>query len=115
LDPASQQKITEIKERMGSLERTLEEDVAKKQRNSRKSASHSLVLLPGQGDGESSDEQSAPEDELDLEPSHLASEDAAYYDDADDELMDLGVIFGKMRITERIGGFVRPKFAQEVC
>ena len=32
----------------------------------------------------------------------------------DDDLLDLGIQLGKMRITERIGGFFRPKISQEV-
>ena len=43
-------------------------------------------------------------------PTPLAWADAAYYEDADDDdFMDLGVQVGKMRITERLGGYVRPK------
>lgn len=113
LDQASQQKLADLKERMGTLERSLEEDIAKRNRQNR-AKTRAAVLLPGQEDEESSDDPTAPEDEQDLEPTPLATEDAAYYDDADDDLMDLGVQFGKMRITERIGGFVRPKISEEV-
>lgn len=50
-----------------------------------------------------------------MEPSPLASVDAAYeVDGDDDDLLDLGIQMGKMRITERIGGFFRPKISQEV-
>lgn len=66
-------------------------------------------------DDDSSDDAADPfDDEKDLEPTPLAVMDAAYYDDADDDLMDLGVRFGKFRVTERIGGFVRPKLLEEV-
>lgn len=42
--------------------------------------------------------------------------DAAYeVDGEDDDLLDLGIQLGKMRITERIGGFFRPKISEEVC
>jgi hypothetical protein len=44
----------------------------------------------------------------------MAMQDAMYDDDADDELMDLGIQLGRMRITERIGGFFRPKMSEEV-
>lgn len=46
----------------------------------------------------------------------MAVEDAAYdeVDGDDDKLLDLGISLGKMRITERIGGFFRPKISQEV-
>ena len=65
--------------------------------------------------GSSDEEPTGPDDENNLEPTPLAFQDALYYDDADDDLMDLGVQVGKMRITERLGGFVRPKIAFEVC
>ncbi len=61
-------------------------------------------------------EDGPQEDEKDyLEPTLLAVEDAAYdVDGNDDDLLDLGIQLGKMRITERIGGFFRPKISQEV-
>lgn len=41
--------------------------------------------------------------------------DAAYeVDGEDDDLLDLGISLGKMRITERIGGFFRPRISEEV-
>ncbi|KAF2433726.1 hypothetical protein EJ08DRAFT_38324 [Tothia fuscella] len=113
LDPASQLKLAEIKEKMGSLERTLEDDVA---RRGRSSSIASIGGLQMSGLSESSDDEPAgPEDEKDLEPTPLAFTDAAYYEDADDDLLDLGVQIGKMRLTERVGGFVRPKFSQEIA
>jgi hypothetical protein len=55
------------------------------------------------------------DDEKDLEPTPLAVVDAVYEDDADDDdLLDLGIQIGRMRITERIGGFFRPRLAQEL-
>ena len=116
LDQASQLKLTEIKEKVGSLERLLERDVAK--------SSSSNVGGGGEGRGEGrglrdldkDDDLPANEDEKDLEPTPLAVVDAAYGDDGeDDDLLDLGIQLGKMRITERIGGFFRPKISQEVC
>lgn len=106
LGSAAQLKLTEIKEKMGSLEKTLERDVARRPiKDSPKS--RDIVPLPGLGDEDSTDECTAPEDEQDLEPTPLATEDAAYYEDADGDLMDLGIAFGKVRLTERIGGLVR--------
>src|SRR5882757_2908419 len=97
--------------RPSQARRSQEEDVARRGSTSRSTdASHSQ--LPGQDGGDSADELTAPEDERDLEPTPLATEDAAYYDDADDDLVDLGVQLGKMRITERVGGFVRPKLSE---
>jgi hypothetical protein len=112
LDPEAQLKLAEIKEKMGTLERTLEDDVARRGRAS-SSASTGGLELPGFTES-SDDEPTGPEDEQNLEPTPLAFTDAAYYEDADDDLLDLGVQIGKMRLTERIGGFVRPKFSQEV-
>jgi hypothetical protein len=63
------------------------------------------------------DDLPGAEDERDLEPSPLSVGDAVYDDDADnadDDMLDLGIQIGKMRITERIGGFFRPKISQEV-
>src|ERR1700761_3306866 len=96
---------------MGTLERTLEEDVARGSLGER-GDSHSGLNLSSESSDE--DESPGPEDEKNLEPTPLAFIDAAYYEDADDDTMDLGVQIGKMRITERLGGFVRPKIAFEV-
>lgn len=64
------------------------------------------------------DDLPAAEDEQGLEPTPLAVVDAAYDDEGDgeqnDDLLDLGIQLGRMRITERIGGFFRPKIANEV-
>lgn len=111
---ASQLKLTEIKEKVGSLERLLERDVAKSATTATTIASTSRDrALP-----DDADEENLPalEDEKDLEPTPLAVVDAAYLPDGeDDDLLDLGIQMGKMRITERIGGFFRPKISQEVC
>ena len=107
LDSASQLKLTEIKEKMGSLERVLEQDVAKKGTRRR---GGSLA----DAEGEEVDFAPEPEDEKYLEPSALTVQDAVYDEDADDDLADLGFQMGKMRLTDRIGGFFRPKMAEEV-
>jgi hypothetical protein len=123
LDSASQLKLTEIKEKMGVLERGLEVEVAnaKKQqqlnRNGGTSSSKregnqgnvkhirkGSVDLPGELPYEESEQHDAvnvPEDEKDLEPTPLAVVDAAYDDDADDDMLDLGVKMGKMRYAEK--------------
>ena len=46
----------------------------------------------------------------------IAALDLNYEDDADgaDDIIDLGIQVGKMRITERIGGLNRPRIAEEV-
>ncbi|KAJ5534084.1 hypothetical protein N7527_000338 [Penicillium freii] len=48
-----------------------------------------------------------------LEPTPLAVQDAAYADEADD-VEDLGFRIGRMRIGERIGGYYRPRIADEI-
>lgn len=112
LDQASQLKLTEIKEKVGSLERLLERDVARSAAAT-SLAPHADRALPDDAD----DDLPGAEDEKDLEPTPLAASDAVYDDDgdnADNDLLDLGIQIGKMRITERIGGFFRPKISQEV-
>jgi hypothetical protein len=117
LDADAQKRLAEVKEKMGVLERSLEEDVA---RLSRPTSGHTfrhrrLNTLPGQE--ESHSDQEDDEDTRDLNLSSFVTEDAAYYDDDannDDDILDLGIAIGKMRITERIGGLVRPRLAEEV-
>ena len=87
----------------------LERDVARGSQTKDRSRRASAAT-----DSEDDDEDSGREDERDLEPSHLTVFDQVYEDDADDDLMDLGVQLGKMRVSERIGGFVRPRMAEEV-
>ncbi|KAI6713687.1 fungal specific transcription factor domain-containing protein, partial [Diplocarpon mali] len=110
LDQASQLKLTEIKEKVGSLEKLLERDVAK--------TSQKTSILPTQDRAlpdDADDYLSANEDEKNLEVTPLAVVDAAYdFDGDDDDILDLGIQLGKMRITERIGGFFRPKIAEEL-
>ncbi len=102
LDSASQLKLTEIKEKMGSLERVLEQDVAKRGRQAKGA------------DGDEVDGAPEPEDEKDLVFSPLALRDNVYDDNADDDLTDLGFVMGKLRLSERVGGYFRPKMADEV-
>jgi hypothetical protein len=39
---------------------------------------------------------------------------AYYEDDNNDEVVDLGISMGKLRLNGRVGGFVRPRFHEEV-
>lgn len=105
LDEASQLRLTEIKEKVGSLERQLERDVAK-------SGSRGLCqqrILADDVEGEFDEER-------DLEITPMVALDLTYDDDADgtDDIMDLGVQVGKMRLTEKIGGLNRPRISEEV-
>lgn len=110
---ASQIKLTKIKEKVGSLERMLERDVlrGKLEDNGVDSFDRSEDDEDEQA-GE--DEGPTPEEERKLEPTPLAISDAIYEGDVDTDIFDLGVQLGKMRVTERIGGYFRPKLAEEV-
>ena len=103
---------------MGSLERVLEHDVARKEgriiSNSQDSRRRTSADLPGGEDSSSDNEAAIPEDEKGLEPTPLAVIDAAYEDDANDDVLDLGIKIGKMRLTERLGGFIRPRLHEEM-
>jgi hypothetical protein len=89
---------------MGMLERSLEEDIARR--------SIQKAALPGQE--ESYSDQDDDEEAKDFRPTYLVTEDAAYYEDDNDDLVDLGIAMGKLRIAERIGGLVRPRLSDEV-
>lgn len=111
LDEASQLRLTQFKDKVGSLERQLEQNVvASSKPKEGGSAGRSGPLL---ADEVADDE----EDGSKLEMSEMVNTDVAYDDDADggaDDLVDLGVMVGKMRITERIGGMARPRISEEV-
>jgi hypothetical protein len=104
---------------MGSLERVLEQDVARKEgkaisTSSLNSQRRTSADLPGGEDSSSDNEAAVPEDEKGLEPTPLAVIDASYEDDANDDVLDLGIKIGKMRLTERLGGFFRPRLHEEM-
>ena len=105
LDEASQLRLTEIKEKVGSLERQLERDVAK----SGSRGFYQQRILADDVEGEFDEER-------DLEITPMVALDLTYEDDADgtDDFMDLGVQVGKMRLTEKIGGLNRPRISEEV-
>lgn len=106
LDEASQLRLTEIKEKVGSLERQLERDVAK---STTKTATQQRILAD--------DVEGDYDEERDLEITPMVALDLTYEDDADgtDDIIDLGIQVGRMRITERIGGLNRPRLSEEVC
>ncbi|GKZ87733.1 transcriptional regulator family: Fungal Specific TF [Aspergillus niger] len=49
-----------------------------------------------------------------LEPTPLATQDAAYASDAEDDTHDIGIRVGRMRLNERVGGLYRPRIADEL-
>lgn len=115
LDEASQLRLTEIKEKVGSLERQLERDVAKSGARGGGSGGYGggglypQRILADDVEGEFDEER-------DLEITPMVALDLTYEDDADgmDDIMDLGVQVGKMRLTEKIGGLNRPRISEEV-
>ncbi|CAI6338987.1 unnamed protein product [Periconia digitata] len=119
VDPKAQAKLAEVKEKMGILERSLEEDAALKNRKKResRSSSYEMPILPDQDEDEESDQED-DENVKGIQENVLVVEDASYYDGDDnenDDFVDLGLAMGKMRITDRIGGLVRPRFADEIA
>ncbi|KAL1301658.1 hypothetical protein AAFC00_005878 [Neodothiora populina] len=114
LDTVAQQELAELKDKLSNLEESLGRDVIRRAARARAphGAESSGQVSDDGDDGE--DTPHGPDDEKDLEPTPLAVFDQLYEEDADDELMDLGVAMGKLRITERIGGLVRPKMAEEL-
>jgi hypothetical protein len=119
LDPHSQAKLADIKEKMGALEKNLEREVANKTGKAHMGGANVTKSSPSVGeshvhvDADEEDDLDDGEEDV-LEPTPLAALDNTYEDDGDDELMDLGVQMGKMRISERIGGWVRPKLVDEL-
>lgn len=119
LDEASQLRLTEIKEKVGSLERQLERDVAK----SGGAGGGAAAGAARHGGGGffpqrilADDVEGEFDEERDLEITPMVALDLTYEDDADgpDDIMDLGVQVGKMRLTEKIGGLNRPRISEEV-
>ncbi|KAF2214350.1 hypothetical protein CERZMDRAFT_105450 [Cercospora zeae-maydis SCOH1-5] len=115
MDPQAQQKLAEIKEKMGMLEKNLEREVAAQTQKGHLGGGKVTKLTAEELRAqEEAEEDEVNEDEDNLEPTPLATRDNVYEDNNDDELMDLGVQMGKMRISERIGGWIRPKLVDEI-
>jgi hypothetical protein len=98
------------------LERSLEEGVACKT-DSTSRGPYDFSRLSGLSGQSHQSDQEEDEDTKDLRPTGFVTEDATYYEaeeDTNDDIVDLGFRMGKIRITERIGGLVRPKFSDEV-
>lgn len=67
----------------------------------------------GQDDFEDDSDSFSDEDGVHTNPSSLTVEDVAYEEDADD-LLELGVQLGRMRVAERMGTFIRPRLVDEI-
>ncbi|KAI5289907.1 hypothetical protein KEM54_002927 [Ascosphaera aggregata] len=116
LDPTTRMKLTELKDKMGTLERTLEWDMVDRARAGEEF--HPEVDTHKYGSLWDTQDEAyfpVPEDEKNLQPNPLAVLDVGYEDDIDDdETYDLGFKLGKLRITDRLGGFVRPRITDEL-
>ena len=101
---------------MGILERSLEDDVSRRSRVQQGLPSADNDLDPASQQDKVYSGEEEDEDTKNLRSTDYATEDNAYYEDeyADDDIVDIGIALGKLRITERIGGLVRPKFSGEV-
>ncbi|KAI5306304.1 hypothetical protein KEM56_001489, partial [Ascosphaera pollenicola] len=116
LDFTSRMKLTELKDKMGTLERTLEWDMVDRARASEEF--HPDVDTHKYGSLWGTQDEAyfpVPDDEKNLQPNPLAVPDVGYEDESDDdETYDLGFKLGKLRITDRLGGFVRPRITDEL-
>lgn len=113
LDETSQLRLTEIKEKVGSLERQLERDVAQPGAKLGNAGGRGLSQQRMLADyvEEGLDEA----DDLEITP--MVALDLMYENDPNvtDDILDLGVQVGRMRLTEKIGGMNRPRISEEVC
>jgi hypothetical protein len=129
LDDASQLRLLEFKEKVGSLESQLRDTGSGGSDGDgdgkRTSSSTSRQKQAGTGSGgvddallaDAVDDRRDDDEAAGLAPTDLTAVDIAYDDDADggtDDVVDLGVLVGKMRITERVGGMSRPRLSEEV-
>ncbi|KAL2848440.1 hypothetical protein BJY01DRAFT_233992 [Aspergillus pseudoustus] len=111
-DAAFRQKLVEMKDAKDALDGRLRPTPSVPvHRQQAASARRKRVKA---GEQVSSDESDGSADDRYLQPTPLAVQDAAYGDGIDDEIDDLGVRIGRMRLSERIGGLFRPRIADEV-
>lgn len=117
-DSHIRRKLTQMKDARDSLDQALV-GANNKETEQRKQARRDQLLQ------NSKTPIAAVEDELDddsrdsdgedfLEPTPLAIRDAAYAGDERDDPDDLGFLFGRMRLGERVGGLFRPRIGDEV-
>ncbi|CRG84545.1 Activator of stress genes 1 [Talaromyces islandicus] len=117
LDSVARLKLTELKERVGSLERSLGEEVAGTTTN--RGSSETSIDSTSDWKKNVTAKEEEPTTSLEYdgqvvpEPSRLAVMDAAYDDENDDEVADVGIQLGKMQVTDRLGGYVRPRIVDE--
>ncbi|OKL57359.1 hypothetical protein UA08_07452 [Talaromyces atroroseus] len=110
------QRLNEIKEAKDAIDNSLRVDQLKsttkgggpRRKRTRKPEE------PVSHDDDDDDDWETSADDGHLEPTPLAVQDAAYADEADDDVEDLGFRIGRLRMGERIGGYYRPRIADEI-
>ena len=108
LDEVSQLRLTALKEKVGSLERQLEQGASRSTQQQSQASQQPQGILAD----EVADEGDAGDG---LRVTDMVAGDVTYEDDGvDDDIVDLGVKVGKMRITDRVGGMSRPRISEEV-
>lgn len=108
MDAQSQQKLAEIKEKMGALEKGLESTVASRNQKAHLGGGNvtKLNALEMKALQEAEEEENdAEEDEDRLEPTPLADRDNVYEESVDDELMDLGVQMVSVVMCQQSGSW----------
>ncbi|CAG8888720.1 unnamed protein product [Penicillium egyptiacum] len=107
-DTQFRQRLTEMKEAKDAIDNTLRGDQPESAKGGPRRKRTRNPEEPMSDDSETS------ANDGDLEPTPLAVQDAAYADEADDDVEDLGFRIGRMRMGERIGGYYRPRIADEI-
>lgn len=109
LDEAGQMRLTEIKERVGSLERALEKSVARSE-HSKTSDSRGFVVDEVEYDSGAEEQDLWPSDVVygDMAYDHGGAAEGAEY------FLDLGIQVGRMRMTDRTGELSCAHASEEV-
>ncbi|CAG7934996.1 unnamed protein product [Penicillium nalgiovense] len=107
-DAQLRQRLAEMKDAKDAIDDTLRGDQLKPPKGDPKPKRRRQPEQSGSDDSDTS------ADDGHLEPTPLAVQDAAYADEADDDIEDLGFKIGRMRMGARIGGYYRPKIADEI-
>jgi len=108
-DPNAQNRLNQLKDRVELIEKELEAGLENSEDSRWVLSAHSAQPTKNNTQADSEGIGS----DL-LEPTPLAVDAVAYEGDGDDDTEDLGIQLGRMRLTERIGGSIRPMFSMEV-
>lgn len=111
-DAQLRERLVEMKEAKDAIENSFQDNIGSQSLQPGGKVPHrkrSRLLDEVRGD-----ESDSSTDDGFLEPTPLAVNDAAYEDDLDGAVDDLGFKIGRMRLSERIGGLYRPRIADEV-